>query len=77
MSPAIITALSTILGAIISGLVSLGVATMQHNKTEAVVVEKIAQLEKRVDKHNDVVMRTFTLEANVKNLQEDIKELKH
>ena len=37
---------------------------------------RLKQLEKKVDKHNQVVERTFKLEEHVREMAEDIKELK-
>ena len=37
---------------------------------------RIEQLEKKVDKHNTVVERTYRLEDDVKYIKEDIKELR-
>lgn len=37
---------------------------------------RIEQLEKKVDKHNTVVERTYHLEDDIKYIKEDIKELK-
>ena len=37
---------------------------------------RIEQLEKKVDKHNGVMERTFRLEEQVKEIAADIKELK-
>lgn len=37
---------------------------------------RIEQLEKKVEKHNNVMERTFKLEEDVEYLKEDIKELK-
>lgn len=37
---------------------------------------RLEQLEKKVDKHNSVIERTFKLEEKVKEIAEDIKELK-
>lgn len=37
---------------------------------------RLQQLEKKVDKHNGVMERTFVLEAQIKTMAEDIKELK-
>lgn len=37
---------------------------------------RISQLEKKVEKHNSVVERTFRLEDDVKFIKEEIKELK-
>jgi hypothetical protein len=37
---------------------------------------RIEQLEKKVEKHNSVMERTFRLEDEVKHIKEDINELK-
>ena len=37
---------------------------------------RIEQLEKKVDKHNAVIERTYHLEDDIKYIKEDIKELK-
>jgi len=37
---------------------------------------RIEQLEKKVEKHNSVVERTFVLEGQVKELQHEVIELK-
>jgi hypothetical protein len=37
---------------------------------------RIQELEKKVEKHNEVVQRTFVLEEHVREIAEDIKELK-
>lgn len=37
---------------------------------------RIAQLEKKVEKHNSVVERTYKLEGEVRELQHEMKELK-
>lgn len=38
---------------------------------------RIEQLEKKVEKHNSVVERTFILEEDIKYMKQDIEELKH
>ena len=37
---------------------------------------RLEQLEKKVDKHNSVIERTFKLEEKVNEMANDIKELK-
>lgn len=37
---------------------------------------RLQELEKKVDKHNTVIERTFRLEEQVKEIANDIKELK-
>ena len=38
---------------------------------------RLEQLESKVDKHNSVIERTFKLEEHVKEMADDIKELKN
>ena len=40
------------------------------------ITYRIEQLEKKVEKHNCVVERTFVLEGNVKELQHEVADLK-
>lgn len=68
MTPAAITALGTIVGALISGLVSLIVSTRQHSKSMALVEYRLGQLEEKVDKHNNVVERLYKVEAQVNSM---------
>ena len=54
------------------------IATLTSNKrSTALITYRVNQLENKVEKHNSVVERTFRLEEDIKNMQEDIKELKH
>ena len=66
--------------AIISGLcvaIPSLIATISSNKkTTALMMYRIEQLEKKVDKHNTVIERTYHLEDDIKYIKEDIKELK-
>ena len=66
MTPATITAIGTIVGALISGIVSLVVSSHQHNKSIALIEYRLQELEKKVDKHNNIVERVYALEAKVK-----------
>lgn len=38
--------------------------------------QELRDLEKKVDKHNNVIERVFRLEENVRHTDDDIKELK-
>ena len=40
------------------------------------ITYRIEQLEKKVEKHNSVVERTFVLEGSVKELQHEVQDLK-
>ena len=73
--------MEAIITAIIGGLcvaVPNIIATLTSNKrSTALITYRVNELEKKVEKHNSVVERTFRLEEDIKNIQEDIKELKH
>lgn len=65
LSPAAITAIATIIGAIISGAVSLIVSEWQHSKTIAVIQVRLEMLEKKVDKHNNLQDRMVAVETKL------------
>ena len=44
--------------------------------TNKLTLYRISQLEKKVDKHNTVIERTFVLEGNCKVLKQEIDNLK-
>ena len=61
-----------LVGYIISGVVALVVASVQHSKVSALIQYRLEQLEKKVDKHNNVVERLTILEAKM-----NMKEQEH
>ena len=71
------TALSTVIAAVISGLVAIIVSNIQHNKTIAVIEVKLDTLEKKVDKHNQVIERVYELERITDVHDEKIKVANH
>ena len=75
MTAALITAGSTVLGAIISGIVALVVAGRQHSKTIALVEYRLSELEKKVDKHNNLVERMTLAEEKIKVANHRIEDL--
>lgn len=64
MSDTIIVAILGFVGSCIGSLAGIGL-----------IKYRIEQLEKKVEKHNSIVERTFVLEEDVKYLKEDIKKL--
>lgn len=72
--------METILAAAISAATTLIVCLInnrsQHAKTTALLEYKFKELEKKVDKHNQVIERTYILEGQMKEAQHDIKDLK-
>lgn len=65
MGATIITALSTIVGAVISGIVAVVVASKQHDKTTALIEYRIKELEEKVDKHNNLIERMYVVETKL------------
>ena len=53
-------------GYVISGLVALVVASMQHNKTTALIEYRLKELEEKVDKHYNLVERMTAVETQIK-----------
>lgn len=69
-----------ILTAVIGGLsvaIPSIIATLSANKkTTTLITYRVDQLEKKVEKHNSVVERTFRIEDDVKHIKEQISDLK-
>lgn len=72
--------METIIAAAISATATLVVCLVnnraQHAKTTALLEYKFSELEKKVDKHNKVIERTFVLEGQMLEVQHDIRDLK-
>ncbi len=72
--------METILAAAISAAVTLVVCLVQNHaqneKTRALLDYRLGELEKKVDKHNKVVERTFILEGQMKEAVHEITDLK-
>ncbi len=65
-----------VLSAALTGLLSLWGVYAANRKSSAVMAYRIEQLEKKMDKHNQVLERTFILEGQVTELQHDVRDLK-
>jgi uncharacterized protein (UPF0335 family) len=69
MDSSIITAILACVGTVIGS----GLGVVASNK---LTTFRLEQLEKKVDKHNGVIERTFRLEERVNEIASDVKELK-
>ena len=65
----------TIIVAIISLVGTLFGSYLAQRKTTALVVYRLEQLEKKVDKHNSVIERTYILEEKMKVANHRISDL--
>lgn len=70
MSESIIIAILSLVGTIIGSLLGI----LASNK---LVVYRIEQLEKKVEKHNSVIERVYLLEKDDAVIKEDIKVANH
>lgn len=64
----IIVALITLVGTIGSGVLS---AVISNN----LIKYRVEQLEKKVDKHNNLIDRMYKAESNIKLIQEEVDNL--
>ena len=69
MSEAIVVALLGFAGTLLGSL--LGILTAQK-----LTQYRLAQLEEKVNKHNQIVERTYKLEGQMTEVRHDIKDLK-
>ncbi len=56
---------------------TLGGAYLANKKTTALVIYRLQELEKKVDKHNQVIERTYALEERAGLLEERVKVANH
>jgi hypothetical protein len=72
--------METIIAAAITAGVTLAVCLItnhaQAEKTRALLDYRLGQLEKKQDKHNNLVERTFFLEGQMRECIHDIRDLK-
>ena len=64
------------LSALGTGLLSLAGVYIANRKSSALIAYRLEQLERKVDKHNQVVERTYVLEGKMTEVQHDIRDLK-
>ena len=72
---------TAILAAVISALAAIVVCVIsnhyQNENTRNLLEYRLTQLEKKVDKHNNIVERTYKLEQHNEVQDEKIKEANH
>ena len=56
---------------------TLGGAYFANRKSTALIAYRLEQLEKKVDKHNQVIERTYALEEKTGLLEERVKVANH
>ena len=72
--------METVIAAVISGVVTLIVCLVNNRaeaeKTRALLDYRLSELEKKQDKHNNLMERTFRLEGRVDEALHEIQDLK-
>ena len=63
-----------VMAALLTGVFSFFGTWLINNKTLAILQERISQLEKKQDKHNQLIERMYKLEGDVDIAFERIKE---
>ena len=66
----------SIVPALITGLLSLTGVYFANRKSSALIEYRLKELEKKVDRHNQVVERTYQLEGRMNEVEHDIRDLK-
>lgn len=66
----------TVIAALVTALGALAGTYLSNRKSTALMEYRLKQLETKVDKHNNVVERTFKLEGQMLEVQHEIQDLK-
>lgn len=77
MIEAIITGVVAIIVCMINNASQRKAAEKQHNATIALIEYKLDELSKRVNKHNNLVERTYALEQHEAVIEEQVKVANH
>lgn len=80
MNSDIIIALISGISVAIPSLVATLFSSYQNNKRQEenkkLTMYRLEELEKKVDKYNNMIEKSYQIEADLKNMKEDIDELK-
>ena len=68
--------MESIVVAVITGVVTLVGVILSNSKSRAVMEVKLDNLTRKVEKHNQVLERTYALEQSMAVAQNDIETLK-
>lgn len=72
----IITSVCALAGVIVTSIASSKNTAKQLNNQTNLMAYRIAELEKKVEKHNNLVERTYRLEERVKEHDKEIGEIR-
>ena len=66
----------TVIAALVTALGALAGTYFSNRKSTALMEFRLKQLETKVDKHNNVIERTYKLEGQMLEVQHEIQDLK-
>lgn len=69
--------MTEIIVAVITGIATVVAVIVTNKKGQALISYRLGQLEKKVDKHNTVIERTYELEKGYAVLEDKIKSAQH
>lgn len=69
--------MTEIIVAVITGIATVIAVIVTNKKSNALIAYRLEQLEKKVDKHNTVIERTYELEKRAEVFDEQIKVANH
>jgi len=69
--------METIISSLISAGVALLICVIQNNKTKALIEYRLDELEKKVDKHNNLIERMYECEKNIDIHAEHLSTIDH
>lgn len=75
MTPAIISVVSSLISAVVAIVVCIINNKFQNDKTLALLDLRLKTLEEKVDKHNNVIERTYKLEGRADVFDEKFEAL--
>ena len=62
---------------VLASIFTLIGVVIENRKNQALFVYRVEQLEKKQDKHNALIERTFRLEGRMNEAEHDIRDLKN
>lgn len=65
-----------IIVAVIALVGNVAVSWISNSKIQALIAYRLEQLEKKVEKHNSTIERTYKLEERMSVVENDIQDLK-
>lgn len=77
MSEAVVGLISAVVTAVITGGLSLLGVYISNRKSASLIAYRLEQLEQKVQKHNNLVERMYSVEGRVTEAEHDIKDLKN